>query len=114
MITVSKNGATKVACADAHEHIAAGQELRSDTHGQSASRPQMCTTVERRSAPCRSAASRYMACPAWTEIHTSYFSLGDSRQRGFLPFTARSDVINSLPVSHAGDRRCSHWLFLLA
>lgn len=44
------------------------------------------TTVER-STPYRSAGSRCVACPVTIDIHNPYFSLGDSRRRGFPPDT---------------------------
>jgi hypothetical protein len=39
-----------------------------------------------------------MACPVTIDIHNSYFSLGDSRRRGFLPDTGEADIINSLQI----------------
>jgi hypothetical protein len=39
-----------------------------------------------------------VACPVTIDIHSSYFSLGDSRRRGFLPDTAEADIINSLQI----------------
>jgi hypothetical protein len=55
------------------------------------------TTVDR-STPYRSADSRCLAYPVTIDIHISYFSLGDSRQRSFLPDTVETDIINSLQI----------------